>query len=332
MASNELSHLAGPVLNQSISSLTLEYNDFRSLSDLSCLANLPNLTYLGLKGSSISSVNEGSRTNTSVQLRFSPQVTTVHLSYNDIQKWSFINALTDIFPGLANLRTSHNPIYNQSPGGDAAIPMTADEAHMLTLSRIGGLTILNFSSISPQERSNAELYYLAQVAKAISAVPEIEAQTVIAQHPRYNELCSIYGSPAISRSEVDQIYKANALAHRLIKFTFYVPGGLEKSKEIPRGFDIYRLKGVVGRLMGMKPMELRLIWETDELDPVQDVAHEGEKDDAYDSEDDTGADRVEGKESAEEKRVKSRVELVDSTREVGFWIEHSEARVRVERV
>ena len=89
-------------------------------------------------------------------------------------------------------------------------------------------------------------------------------------------------------------------------------------------------------------MYLRLIWETGEWDPVaaswatDDEARwsvgseesEGSEDDGEEEE-----EEEEGKEDGTAQKgkfIRREVELVDGTREVGFWIEEREARVRVE--
>ena len=71
------------------------------------------------------------------------------------------------------------------------------------------------------------------------------------------------------------------LAARLTKFTFYLPPSTSSAalsptdppiqeirRELPRTVGIYKLKGLVGKMFGLRPMSLRLVWETDEWDPV----------------------------------------------------------------
>jgi hypothetical protein len=79
-------------------------------------------------------------------------------------------------------------------------------------------------------------------------------------------------------------------------------------------------------MFGVRPLGTRLVWESDEWDPV------GRRDD---DDDDDDEEMVTGSEGEEEEREKGKwmrreVELEDGTREVGFWIEGREATVRVE--
>lgn len=136
-----------------------------------------------------------------------------------------------------------------------------------------------------------------------------------------------------------------SVAARLVKMEFYLPsrssspstGNNNKQsaesirvKEIPRSFDTYQVKAIVARLFGLPPFQFRLIWETEELDPVSRGAIEDGDD--WDS-DDEESQGEEGYPTGEDDRfVKREVELVDSTRDIGAWFDGDivEARVRVE--
>lgn len=256
------------------------------------------------------------------------------LSYNAIASWKFVDDLDYCFPGLTELRLSHNPIYetgldSQSSGG-------AEEGYMLTLARLGKLTNLNFSKITAAERSNAEMFYLSRIGRAIAEVPETDASSVIAQHKRYAELCEKYGEPAIIRSNAGEINPL-FLESRLINFTFYLPPGAKDgqaekitfSKEIPKMFDVYRVKGIVGKLFNLPPLSLRLIWETGEWDPVAGYEEEGES-----SSDEEGDEEVvtTSKKAIKEtgRLMKREVEVEESTRIIGNCVDGLQATVRVE--
>jgi hypothetical protein len=232
--------------------------------------------------------------------------------------------------------------------------MTVDEAYMLTLSRLSSLKVLNYSTITPQDRRNGELYYLSLIGKELSASSHSEEQRILESHPRYNELCEVYGPPVVKRA-TDSSVNPRSLAARLITFKFYLPTHsspsehdttvgysqsqtshkhTEQRRDIPRTFDIYRIKAIVARLFSIPPLRFRLIWETEEWDPIAET--KADHDEWTSSEEDQGEedplrDSV-VKQDTNQKFVRREEELVDSTREVGFWLSDHirEARVRVE--
>jgi len=323
--------------------VTLEYNAFTSLSPLVPLTQISSLESLHLKGNQIKSISDG---NTKMP-SFTNRVHYVDLSYNDIDTWKFVDSLPDVFPGMTALRISNNPVYNiiTKPGDTAS---SIDESYMLTLARLANLKSLNFSTITTADRTNAEMFYLSRIAKAMAEVPEAEEQNVAAQHRRFHDLCELYGPPVVLRA--NRMTNPDLLESRLIKFTFYLPpdvksGGdsaITKVQEIPKGFDVYRVKGIVGRLFGLKPMRLRLIWETGEWDPVAGYEEEEEEEE----EDDDNESNVKGEGEGEDegknqndpaeqsndkgKWMRREMELEESTRQIGYCIDGMEAKVRVE--
>lgn len=173
-------------------------------------------------------------------------------------------------------------------------------------------------------------------------------------HPRYKDLCEIYGEPGIvTKARAAGDLEAGTLGARIVRFTFRMSSDgatgaeetvVEKNQDIPRTIDVYQLKGIVGRSFGIRPMGCRLIWETGEWDPVK-----GEEDGWSCSEDeedareainehpstenpDTKNDETQKqKQKGKGKWTRREMELLDGTRDLGFWIEGREARVRVER-
>lgn len=144
---------------------------------------------------------------------------------------------------------------------------------------------------------------------------------------------------------------ADMLEAQIVAFSFYVRSGetvLEKTIDIPRSVDVYALKGIVGRAFGLRPLGCRLVWESGEWDPVAagvDGGDDGEwtcseDESEHEHEHEHEKERKEGRggvgsekiatEQEAGKWVRREVELVDGTREVGFWIGEKEARVRVE--
>lgn len=235
-----------------------------------------------------------------------------------------------------------------------------EDPYMITIARVACLQHLNFSTITPAERTNAEVFYLSRIARQLSSVPEGSESTVLALHPRYRELCAAYGEPAVVRhQEVSQSF----LDGRLVKVHFHLagessmdkdchhdggggaggeagaatgvtattaapaPDGTVKTTEIPRSLDMYAVKGIAGRLFGLSPMGLSLVWETGEWDPVAGFDDEsGEGSGAEDEAARSGfADGGRGR------LVRRQVRLVDSPRQFGYCVDGSEARIRVEQ-
>lgn len=353
-SSNELRSLrtqsafAYPISTWNLKSLTLDYNVFQSILELAPLAEIRTLEKLHLKGNQIRAISDGENPKPI----FPDQLHYIDLSYNDVASWDFVDELSDAFPGLTALRFSHNPVYERAVKGGSTTS-SIEESYMLTLARIANLKVLNFSNITPAERTNAEMFYLSRIGKAIAEVPESEEHIIIAQHKRFNELCDVYGAPTIVRA--GPTINPEFLEARLIKFTFYVARGTgesqefdmeSKTQEIPKGFDVYQVKGIVGRLFGLRPLSLRLIWETGEWDPVAGYEDEEEEidTDGEDEEDVNGMKeekinveiREEKGQDSEKgtgekgKWMRREVELENGTRQIGFWIDGSKAKVRVE--
>lgn len=341
---NAFTRLDIGLLPATITDLTLEANNFRSLSSLRPLTALPNLARLLLKQNRISSItdtNEGKEDET--PLIFSPSLTHVDLSHNSISDWSFIDSLPIHIPSLTSLRISSNPLYLSlvSPDGK---PLSPEDGYILTVARISSLRILNYSPVSDKDRLNAETYYLSNIGKELSLHPESLAETVKKQHRRYAELCDEYGEPAVARrSEDDDGDSANpnSLAAQMIKFDVRLGqsaiaalehGGyravdpkkddnnnkddaatqappLSFNLTLPLSFTVYNALGIIGKTARLPPSKLRLFWETGEWDPAPKraggVAKEEDDEEDWDSEAEGSEDGFAG--GAGERGISGRV-------------------------
>ena len=349
-------------LASTLTAVTLEYNDFTSLSDLAPLSALTSLKSLHLKGNSITSITPSIDVP---QPTFSPSLVFLDVSYNAITSWSFIDALPNSIPSLSALRISHNPLYDapdapdgpsrnasQTAAAAAAYAKTSEETYMVAVARLPGLRSLNFTAITPQERTNAELFYLSRIARQLSSVPEDEEASVLTQHPLYAALCEAHGEPDIVRR---QEINPNFLEARLVNvhFTYTPEEGetLQATTQIPRSFDVYAVKGIAGRLFSARPLGLRLVWETGEWDPVGGFDEElgGSSDDEEEEEGDEEREKREALEADLRHEqavaaghgervdlarggqwVRREVELADGPRQLGFCVDGLEAAIRVE--
>ncbi|EFE32573.1 tubulin-specific chaperone, putative [Trichophyton benhamiae CBS 112371] len=329
--------------------LSLDFNDFGSLDFLSHLTALRKLRHLSLRRNKISKIYA----STPSDLVFSPTLEFVDVSCNQISSWGFLDALQKIFPGMTHLRISDNPLYALPPAptkvtGLPEARMTVDEAFMLTLSRLSNLKILNYGKITPLDRLNGELYYLSLIRKEVLAHPPSMEQAIIRSHPRYKELCKIYEIPGIQRTEKDEQSRdidPRSLEAQLIKFRFHLADSSKGEgkanthvfeKEIPKSFDVYLIKAIVARHFSLPALRFKLIWESDEWDPVEKgTAEEDEWDSEDEDDEDEDTQPINGKQvrQANEKEfVRREEELTDSTREVSHWFasDVKEANVRVE--
>lgn len=319
------------------------------------MTSLTSLRNLHLKGNKISTIRSASQPADAPPLIFPPTLSYLDLSSNSVSTWSFVDELPISFPGLQSFRFAHNPIYanpdldsptNSGPeksgtggGGNKA----TEESYMLLTARLPSLRALNFSAVTARDRADAEMFYLSRIARQLSAVsPETEPD-VLARHPRYAELCARYGAPAVSRAR--EAVDARFLEGRLVTVTFRLAGDVsdaEKVVAVPRSFDLYAVKGVVGRLFGLSPLATKLVWETGEWDPV--AGFDEEVDSSEDEEAEMGRERREdgvvggeGERAGDGGRrggrwVKREVELRDGPRQFGYCVDGMEARIRVELV
>jgi hypothetical protein len=317
-------------ISSSLTTLILDHNDFTCLLDIVSLSRFPSMEVLRLKGNKIATLRGDSNCLGAFD-SFPPSLRYVDLSSNLVTNWQFLDDLPRVFPGMRELRFSGNPIYGQA-SMNAGMNAAAEEGYMLSVARLADLTSLNFSKITAADRTNSEVFYLSLIANELAGVPADQEHTIIAKHSRYEDLCKQYGTPPVIRRDAGNM-NANYLEARLIKFKFYLNETSQShqthavtiTEEIPKSLDIYRVKGIVGRRFGIQPLKVRLIWETGEWDPVGGYEDEGN---AYADKHDHDSEAFSGQQGG--RLVRREVELEDGTRQVGNWVDGSEATVRVE--
>lgn len=159
----------------------------------------------------------------------------------------------------------------------------------------------------------------------------------MARHPRFAELCEEYGEPVVQRKVKAGEVDPNSLAAGLVVVTFMLASGPNSlngvlpsdgtwTTRIPKSFSIYSVLGMVGKRLGIMPLDLRLVLETDERDPVGKSGGYVEPI-LWDSSDDESEG---GHQGADEAWIRREVELVAGTRALGTYIDGREARVKVE--
>jgi hypothetical protein len=238
-----------------------------------------------------------------------------------------------------------------------------DAPYSLTLARIPSLLSLNHSTITSRDREEGEIYYLSIAERELSAaiaettVESRERLVSVAkrQYPRYEELCRKYERESVfdkmqsapKETAAQSSYAPGTLGVRLVKTHFYIPQNEEGagatsnaipttfSRLIPRTISVYTLKALLARIFSLPALQFRLIYESPELDPV--VAPRDGNDRAnWDTWGDWDLDHPPKDPDAAAKQGKKwkkrEVEILDGTREWGFYIEDGvmDATIRME--
>jgi len=273
----------------SVKTLILENNEFTDLNALDDVFRVfPSLTTVSLQGNELSSIGTGildtaSSSNPSPFL----SLESLNISRNKINDYSFVDDIPTIFANLTSLRISNNPLYD-SPPQDETQPLqsrSSDTSYYLTLARIPSLKTLNYSTITPRDREEGEIYYLSVADKAIdSAVRqttdgstlEAQLQKLKRSYRLYETLCVKYDrinhfqQSQISKP-IQQVHDPGTLASRLPNVTFYIPYDERSySRQIPSTVSVYSLKALASRTLNLPALQFRLIYESDELDPVRE--------------------------------------------------------------
>ena len=283
-----------------VTTLILDNNKFRDLSCLPDITSLfPNITSISLQGNEISQLGlETARQFDTLE--------TLNLAGNRIDNYAVVDALPSLFPSLTSLRISRNPLYERSHDGSQQQQSAASDStsFYLTLARIPGLKSLNYTTITPRDREEGEIYYLSVAEKEIRALldtdsgssAEQKAKLACDMHPLYTTLCAKYDREDIVQVFVESMnkpasqgagrpkteldtYAPGTLGSRLIDACFSIPETDSGSKAsgtfqrlLPTTVSVYRLKSLVARHFGLRALQFRLVYESHEYDPVEPIS------------------------------------------------------------
>jgi hypothetical protein len=199
---------------------------------------------------------------------------------------------------------------------------------------------------------------------------EVEINELKKLYPRYEELCrkydrdSVFETQIASKSQAPSktdgahlSFASGTLGARLVKTHFYISSQANLtgaasaqtarsavidlsdttpttfSRLIPRTISVYTLKALLARTFNLPALQFHLIYESPELDPV--VSQRGSNEKAtWEAWGDWDLDRPpqEGAEKEGKKWRSREVEIVDGTREWGFYVEDGviDVTIRVE--
>lgn len=301
LAENELDSLissdtSSKLYLPSVSSLSLEKNAVRDFSPLLPLSTaFPNLMDLSLQQNKIEFVGEIDPLVTT-RLDMFGNLRSLNLSGNLIRDFQAVDLLALLIPNLASLRISNNPFWVTAFAAQSETSRARSDApYSFTLARIPSLTVLNHTTITARDREEGEIYYISAAGKEIAAFLEgpsdtsgtknivTKFQLAKVRHAQYEALCNKYDRESVFEQYSEGFAKkqfagtndkvpAGSLAARLVNAKFYVPGPSRKTLQRPiaRTIDVYRVKALISRDMGLRPLQFRLVYESEELDPVRD--------------------------------------------------------------
>ncbi|KAL8730738.1 MAG: hypothetical protein Q9181_004560 [Wetmoreana brouardii] len=272
--------------------LDLTLCNIRNLQPLAFLAKLPRLATLVLRSNPIATLS----TKPQIVL---PEISSLDLTATLLPSFPDLSPITATFPALRSLQISGTPLATSHPS-----------SRLLTIARLPNVTSLNHTDISVTERQDAELYYQNQITSLlVDAKTREEEQHILAEHPQWDNLCTIYGVPdsitqkhqlnQLKNNAPQPVYPAVSLGANLVTFTFYTNGfspnaddenmaiTITEIRELPKLIEVYRLKSIVGPLFSIPPMNVKLVIETEVWDPVPTKQLGGLDWDLSDSEDES---------------------------------------------
>ncbi|KAJ3086711.1 hypothetical protein HK102_012653 [Quaeritorhiza haematococci] len=294
--------------------LNLENNSISSWSNVVQLRRLPNLQRLFLNDNQIASIDfketdastssATTQSTTSMTIAtesFFPSLRFINLNRNQINDWISVHNLNR-FPVLTEIRLKFNPIIGSFANSSFSISTTtmeptsapapapsssssSEDLHLVLIARLARVTVLNGSTITQRDRTDAEMYYLnkcgalLQTTTSSSGMPK---EQFLALHPRFDDLVSIYGAPA---PPPPPSLTSTALKDRLLQLTLTDAGRTpprKVKKRLPGTMNVRALKVVVGRLFGITGggMVLKALCGEDKRsvvldDELRDVAYYG---------------------------------------------------------
>lgn len=312
----------------SVRVVMLEENNFTDLACLKLLTEIfPNLTSVSFRDNQIATIglgrDESSGTTTADKpLSRYTSITSLNLAYNNISDFAVLDSLPDHFPNLNTLQISNNSLYTvtSSTSSTSETKKSSDANYYLSLARIPGLEILNYTTITPRDREEGELYYLSTINSELESLlstphdPQIQldrrslATKLRTLHPRYDTLCSKYDRPnqialslesqttsqasttpqSLSFTDKYSRYPPGSIGHKLIKAHFYIPpasASVFVNLVVPRTIPTTSLCAILQRTpplqTHLRPLQYKLIYESAELDPVDTTAEGGTKSTLY---------------------------------------------------
>lgn len=216
-------------LNESITTmeklteLDLSMNKLASIPDIIRNSNITTLNI---------SDNQIQLKNTELVL---PKIKVLDIRRNKITKWEELNILTNIFPNVKELRINGNPVFDE---------LSYDEAEMNVIARFEKITSLNGTSISEEERTNAELYFISKVnGSGYNSADRSRLEALAEKH-------------RIKLTNRHLIHEDNILS-RLVRLKINYHDQIREIDTL-KTIEILKLKGIISRLFNISYVDMEL--------------------------------------------------------------------------
>ncbi|KAJ3324488.1 hypothetical protein HDV06_006899 [Boothiomyces sp. JEL0866] len=213
LGSNGISELIVPQGGQlkNLKALNLEDNSLKDWNEILKLQDLT-VTSLSLQNNQVEQI---------LATQGFKDLRVLNLKKNNICTWKDVNMLNEY--NVVELRIGFNPVTEY---------VSFTSRLMILTGRLSKVKVLEGSLITPLDRRDAECYYLNQ------AHEDIDKPNFKELHPRYDELCSIHGTPVTVKIE-------KTVGDGLIKVVF--KGEKQVEKKVHKKLAGRMLKSVVAR-------------------------------------------------------------------------------------
>ena len=317
LASNNLTDINLPLSTSLLTKIDLSSNAITSLEHIRPLTALPILQTLSLRANPLTSLS--SPPEKSVVF---PKLKHLDLKSTLLPTLSSLNPIPVSFPGLESLLTNNTPLTTYPSASLHTIARLATLTELnysqITPPERQNAELYYLNQISKQLAAavdNAEEHEIQKenprwkdlcaihgsptIIKTNPAETAAGAGTLAARVTSFTfhisaqdlQTARKHAQSIAGHSTHEITEKEDDDSEILIEYNDIIPpnhhappSSIEKNKLIPRTVDVYRLKGIVGHLFAIRPFSIKLVWETDEWDPV------GEGDGGWSVSDDDGSD------------------------------------------
>lgn len=177
-----------------------------------------------------------------------PAVTSLDLRRNNISTWDEIDLLMVKFPNLQILRINDNPLFvNRSTEGELNY---YEKVEYNLMARFSKLTSINGRSFKPDEKLNAELYFLSQRDVQVNEYNKNLITSLELKHGR-----KLFKQTA-NTAQDDDFHGT-----KVIKLTIQHSTNQNFSIDILSSFEIIHLKGIICKRFNLKCYNFKLSYQ-----------------------------------------------------------------------